>query len=309
MLQLNNVSKQFGDVTAVDDISFSIEEGEVVGFLGPNGAGKTTTMEMVASLLDRTSGEITFNGKDVEEDPLNIKQNLGFLPEDNPLYEDMLVSEYLDFAADSKDLSGTERKQALNKAIEATGIEDMYYKPISEISRGYKQRVGLAQAIMHKPEILILDEPTQGLDPNQRVEIRDLIKDLGEDKTVILSTHVLPEATATCDRLIIIDQGKIVADDSTEQLQNRTKSKSIVTLGTKGLEDKNKLIDEIEAIEKINHQEKIDEDKDKFEIEAAQEDIELEIFDLAAQQDWKIWELHQEEFDLEHIFRDLTTES
>src|SRR5881398_2560022 len=217
-LSVDGISKRFGGVTAVDQVSFAIDRGQVVGFLGPNGAGKSTTMRMITQYYEPDAGAITLDGAPLGDAGRAAKRRIGYLPENNPLYEDMLVHDYLAFIADLRELAGLPRRQAMDAAVTATGIETVYYRPIAELSKGFRQRVGLAQAILHRPDLLVLDEPTEGLDPNQRVEIRLLIGALGKDRTVILSTHVLPEVRHTCSRLLIISRGKIVADGPVERL-------------------------------------------------------------------------------------------
>lgn len=305
MLTLKNVTKEFNGLRAVDHVSFQVKKGEVVGFLGPNAAGKTTTMRLIATLLEPNQGEILLNGKNVHQEPLLIKKHLGYLPENNPLYEDMLVCEYLDFVASSRSLKGLEKKKAIDQAIQETGVLEVFYKPINELSKGYQQRVGLAQTILHTPDILIMDEPTEGLDPNQRVEIRKLIKKIGRERTVILSTHVLQEVKATCNRVIIINKGRIVADGTVEELSARAKAKSIITLGAQGLKDPQNL-KKIKGIKSIKRKRKSGSDFSFELVVQAKKDIRLEIFDLAKKQGWRIWELHQEEVSLEDVFRQLT---
>src|SRR5213593_4219660 len=217
-LSLDQVSKRFDGVTAVDHVSFAVDRGQVVGFLGPNGAGKSTTMRMITQYYEPDAGTISFDGVPLADSGRAAKRRIGYLAENNPLYEDMLVHDYLAFIADLRELAGPPRGQAMDAAVAATGIESVYYRPIAELSKGFRQRVGLAQAILHRPDLLVLDEPTEGLDPNQRVEIRRLIGALGKDRTVILSTHVLSEVQQTCSRLLIISRGKIVADGPVEQL-------------------------------------------------------------------------------------------
>src|SRR2546426_5385931 len=217
-LSLDGISKRFGGVTAVDQVSCAVGRGQVVGFLGPNGAGKSTTMRMITQYYEPDSGTITFDGVPLADAGRAAKRRIGYLPENNPLYEDMLVHDYLAFIADLRELAGAGRRQALDAAVTGTGIETVYYRPIAELSKGFRQRVGLAQAILHRPDLLVLDEPTEGLDPNQRVEIRRLIGALGKDRTVILSTHVLSEVQQTCSRLLIINRGKIVADGAVDRL-------------------------------------------------------------------------------------------
>src|SRR5690349_3946531 len=221
LLLLDTVSKRFGDVTAVDQVSFRVDPGQVVGFLGPNGAGKSTTMRLITQYYEPDAGTITLDGTPLAEAGRAAKRRIGYLPENNPLYPDMLVSDYLTFIADLRELEGPSRDRAIDESVTATGVESVYYRPIGELSKGFRQRVGLAQAILHRPDLLVLDEPTEGLDPNQRVEIRRLIGALGKDRTVILSTHVLSEVQHTCSRLLIINRGKIVADGASDQLLGR----------------------------------------------------------------------------------------
>ena len=214
LLALDGVSKEFHDITAVDRVSFDVDRGEVVGFLGPNGAGKSTTMRIITQYYDPDEGEIRLDGVALGDDPVAAKRRIGYLAENNPLYTDMLVFDYLVFIARLRDMTGRDATRAIDDAVGSTGIEDVYYRPIGELSKGFRQRVGLAQAILHRPDLLVLDEPTEGLDPGQRLEIRRLIGNLGKDRTVLLSTHVLSEVRDTCSRLLIINKGRIAADGS-----------------------------------------------------------------------------------------------
>src|SRR2546428_9921160 len=217
-LSVSDVSKQFGGVTAVDHVTVAVERGQVVAFLGPNGAGKSTTMRMIPQYYEPDAGAITLDGVPLADASRAAKRRIGYLAENNPLYEDMLVHDYLAFIADLRELVGPPRGQAMDAAVAATGIESVYYRPIAELSKGFRQRVGLAQAILHRPDLLVLDEPTEGLDPNQRLEIRRLIGALGKDRTVILSTHVVPEVQHTCSRLLIISRGQLLADGPVDRL-------------------------------------------------------------------------------------------
>src|SRR2546427_4719640 len=217
-LSVEGVSKRFADVTAVDRVSFAVDRGEVVGFLGPNGAGKSTTMRLITQYYEPDTGEIRLDGVPLAAAARAGTRRLGSLPETNPLYGDMVVSESLAFIADLRELRGPARSQAIDDAVTGTGLETVYYRPIGELSKGFRQRVGLAQAILHRPDLLVFDEPTEGLDPNQRVEIRRLIAELGKARTVILSTHVLSEVQHTCSRLLIISRGRIVADGPVDRL-------------------------------------------------------------------------------------------
>ena len=221
-ITIKNITKVYGEQKAVDDISFSINKGEVVGFLGPNGAGKSTTMKILTGYLQQDNGEAYVAGINVREQPLESKKKIGYLPEANPLYFEMYVREYLDFIADVHSINNT--KQRIEEVIQMVGLTPESKKKIGQLSKGYKQRVGLAAALLHDPEVLILDEPTTGLDPNQIIEIREVIRSLGKDKTVLFSTHILQEVEAICDRVIIINKGKLVADNSISQLRDNTTS-------------------------------------------------------------------------------------
>ncbi|MDP3976363.1 MAG: ATP-binding cassette domain-containing protein, partial [bacterium] len=218
MITVEKLRKSYGSFVAVDDISFEIKKGEIVGLLGPNGAGKTTTMRMLTCFFPASSGSITINGADAFEESLKVKQSIGYLPENAPLYGDMKVEEYLDYVADIRQIPSGRKKSRIHQVVEQVGLLPRLQQEIGHLSKGYRQRVGLAQAMLHDPEILILDEPTSGLDPNQIIEIRSLIKEIGKQKTIILSTHILSEAEATCDRVLIISNGKIVASGTAEEL-------------------------------------------------------------------------------------------
>lgn len=221
-VRVENLTKIYGNQRAVDDITFQARPGEVLGFLGPNGAGKSTTMKIITGFLPQTGGKATVCGHDVEKEPMEVKKRVGYLPESNPLYYDMYVKEYLEFVSRIHKM-GNASKTRIGEMIELTGLTPESRKKIGQLSKGYKQRVGLAQAMLHNPEVLILDEPTAGLDPNQLIEVRALIKSLGKEKTVILSTHIMQEVEAICDRVIIISKGKLVADDTPANLQQRVK--------------------------------------------------------------------------------------
>lgn len=225
-VKVENLTKIYGEQKAVNNISFDIKKGEIVGFLGPNGAGKSTSMKMITGYLPATNGKITVCGIEVNDEPLEIQKRIGYLPEANPLYMEMYVREYLEFLTGVHQL-GTKSESRIKEIIEQTGLQVEQHKKIGSLSKGYKQRVGIAQAMIHNPEVLILDEPTSGLDPNQIIEIRELIKTFGKEKTVILSTHIMQEVEAMCDRVIIINKGNIVADDSLKNIQLEHKNKSL----------------------------------------------------------------------------------
>lgn len=298
------MTKKFGQNTAVDSLSFKIGSGEVVGLLGPNGAGKTTTMRLITGFLAPDAGQLLINDLDIESNSLAARQVIGYLPENNPLYEDMLVAEYLNFSASLKGLNGG-RASFIKEAVEATGLKEVYYRPIGELSKGYRQRVGLAQAILHQPDILILDEPTEGLDPNQRVEIRELIKQLGQKRTVIVSTHVLQEVQETCDRVIIINKGRLILDSPIKELlQQNLGLKSIkVELTGKGI---------LKALKNLPGAIKVEKTattggRQMFTLAcAAEAELRPAIFKLAVENKWVLWELHQEETKLEDVFHNLT---
>jgi len=230
MIDATHLTKNYGPVQAVREATFSVDTGEIVGLLGPNGAGKTTIMKILTGYHYPSSGSAIINGMDVTVDPVGVKRSIGYLPENAPIYEDLTVGEYLDFIADARMLDGEKRTRATGRALELCGLETHVMRPISELSKGYRQRVGLAQAIIHDPQILILDEPTTGLDPNQIQEIRNLIRDLGSDKTVILSTHILQEVEAVCDRVLILNDGTIAASGTTEQIGRELKGETVFTV-------------------------------------------------------------------------------
>ncbi|MGN1317905.1 MAG: ABC transporter ATP-binding protein [Lachnospirales bacterium] len=242
MIEVNNLTKKFGLHTAVNNISFNINKGEVVGFLGPNGAGKTTTMNMMTGYISSTEGSVKINGYDILEEPEKAKQNLGYLPDTPPLYADMTVNEYLDFVCRLKKVKKSEIKSMILEILKTTGLSEVSKRLVGNLSKGYRQRVGLAQALIGNPEVLILDEPTVGLDPKQIIEMRSLIKSLGKEHTVILSSHILSEVNQICDRVIIINNGEIVADDTTKNI-NAEGVKNVVLVTIKG--------DSLRAIEAI----------------------------------------------------------
>ena len=237
MIEVEHLTKRFGPIVAVDDITFEIRKGEVVGFLGPNAAGKTTTMRLLTCFLPSDSGTARIGGHDIHENPLEIRKQIGYLPENAPLYVDMTVTEYLHFISEIRGIPKESIKSRIDDMIDVCGIKKVIYREIGELSKGFRQRVGLAQTMIHDPDILILDEPTSGLDPNQIVEIRELIKEIGKEKTVILSTHILPEVQATCGRIIIINEGSIAGSGTPEELRSRAEGLETVetTIGAESL--------------------------------------------------------------------------
>jgi ABC-2 type transport system ATP-binding protein len=304
LLTLERVTKRFNGVPAVDDVSFTVDRGQVVGFLGPNGAGKSTTMRMVTQYFEPDAGHIRLDGIPLAQAGREAKRRIGFLPENNPLYLEMLLSEYLDFVARLRELHGAERARAIDEAVAATGIESVFYRPIGELSKGFRQRGGLAAAILHRPDLLVLDEPTEGLDPNQRVEIRHLINNLGRERTVVLSTHVLSEVQFTCSRLLIINRGKIVADGAVDTLVGQAAAGVRISVEAEGsqLEER---IAALEGVRAVEPREAAN-GRVKLSVTAAGEDLRPRIFDLAKSQGWVLYELHQESGSLEDLFRQLT---
>ena len=307
LLRLQDVSKSFGDLKAVDEVSFTVDRGEVVGFLGPNGAGKTTTMRLITQILEPDAGTIDIDGRDVAEDRLAARKRIGYLPETNPLYVEMLAGEYLSYIGNLRGMSAQDLAARTDAVVEQTGIADVYYRPIGQLSKGYKQRVGLASAILPEPDILILDEPTEGLDPNQRVEIRDLITHVGAERTVLLSTHVMQEVQLTCSRLLIIHQGRIIADGAVD---------SLLTGAGQGIRVSIELdADPIAARREIGDLDTVAEVRDAGRVSdrpqfviigAAGADPRPDLFELARRNDWTLWEMHREREDLEQFFRELT---
>jgi ABC-2 type transport system ATP-binding protein len=260
-IKVKNLTKYYGNALAVDDISFEVTKGDILGFLGPNGAGKSTTMKIITTYLPPTTGAVTIDELDVEDNSLEVRKKIGYLPESNPLYMDMNVVDYLYYVARLYSIPEEIIDSKVHEMIDVCGLDSMKHKDIGELSKGYKQRVGLAQAMINDPELLILDEPTSGLDPNQIREIRNLIKKLGKEKTVILSTHILSEVQATCNRVIIINKGKIVADGTPEELQSRSKGQSIVTLEVVDNVDKNTLREALKncrGVTKVEHAKETD---------------------------------------------------
>ena len=299
MIEVNNLIKEFGTQKAVNDISFTANKGQILGFLGPNGAGKSTTMKMITSYVPQSSGSIKVCGIDTTLSSLESRKKIGYLPENNPLYKDMYVTEFLEFVSKVHHIQ--EPKKRINNIVEITGLGKEKHKLIGSLSKGYKQRVGLAQALIHDPEVLILDEPTSGLDMNQLIDIRALIKNLGKDKTVIFSTHIMQEVNALCDRVVIINDGKIVANDSIDQLQNRIKGENLVKLvflNNNFNENEFKSINEINKIEKNGNELKIYSDDTR--------DVRPDLFSICAKNNWVIIEMNQEKLSVEYIFQKLT---
>ncbi len=309
MISVVNLTKKYGPVTAVDNISFEVQHGEILGFLGPNGAGKTTTMKIITGYLQPTAGKTTIKGIDCAQDPMATKKLIGYVPESFPLYEDMMVIEYLNYIAEIRDIPASQKKSKLAEMIKVCGLKDVVAKDISQLSRGYRQRVGLAQAMIHDPEVLILDEPTSGLDPNQIVEIRNLIREIGKEKTVILSTHILPEVTATCNRVIIINNGSLVADGTPSELLERDQSNTVITLQLdKPYDGTAEILKSVDFVENVAARPDID-GHPVFTLETKKiHDIRGKVFQLAVDKGWTLLELHSETVSFEDVFRKLTVQ-
>ncbi|KPK78492.1 MAG: hypothetical protein AMS25_14985 [Gemmatimonas sp. SM23_52] len=308
MIALEHVSKSFGATRAVDDVSFTVDRGEVVGFLGPNAAGKTTTMRLITNFLEPDTGAVLIDGTDVRDDPVAARRRIGYLPENNPLYTEMLVSDYLRFVGDLRGIAMDGPGSALDDAVQATGIAEVFYRPIGELSKGYRQRLGLAAAILHRPDFLILDEPTEGLDPNQRQEIRRLIREVGKEHTVLLSTHVLPEVEETCRRIIVIHEGRIVADGSTEELMARARDTGTgrrIVVEVEGV-DVEAQIAKLPSVEEVTGRTERDGRTRLTLAVGSGPDPRPEIFSLAKARDWVLWELHEETASLQDLFSQLT---
>ncbi len=299
-VKVEHLVKVYEEQKAVDDISFEVGSGEVLGFLGPNGAGKTTTMKIITCFIPQTEGKASVCGYDINKQPMQVKEQIGYLPENNPLYPDMYVKEYLEFAAGLHKLKKDSKKR-IDDIIGLTGLAEEQKKKIGQLSKGYRQRVGLAQAMLHNPRVLILDEPTSGLDPNQVVEIRKIIKDLGKEKTVILCTHIMQEVQAMCSRVIIINKGKIIADDKTSKLQQKVSgTRTFIIEFDKDIAEK-----ALQKIEDISHVVPLGGSKYKLSYDKAH-DLRPVIFDLAVEKGLKLLTMQEETQSLEDVFRKLT---
>ena len=307
MIEVKNLTKRYGSHCAVNNISFQVGEGEILGFLGPNGAGKSTTMNILTGYLSATDGTVVINGHDILDEPNEAKANIGYLPEQPPLYPDMTVREYLDFMYDLKKCA-LPRRRHITEICKVMKIEHVYGRLIKNLSKGYKQRVGMAQALIGNPPVLILDEPTVGLDPNQIIEIRSLIKTLGKHHTVILSSHILPEIEAVCDRIVVINNGKIVADDTAEALSAKVSDDRRLLVSIAGPQKEvADLIAGINGVEKVNSLGAKGAGIYEFAIEAAEGvDIRRDLFTRLAQKDWPLLASKSQALSLEDIFINLT---
>ena len=308
-ITVENLTKQYGSQKAIDSISFDVKPGEILGFLGPNGAGKTTTMKIITCFMAPSDGDVKVGEFSIHDNQEQIKKQIGYLPENNPLYYEMPVLEYLDFVAE---LQGVEKSKIKNRIVEMvhlTGLNEEKHKKIGELSKGYRQRVGLAQAMIHDPEVLILDEPTTGLDPNQIIEIRKLIRELGREKTVVLSTHILPEVEATCDRILIINKGKIVADGTPDTLRKQAQGEEILKVQIAEAQNRDELISSIQNLESVGMIDPVVDQAGSYIVQSKEgKSSRRPIFQLCVQKNWILTEMTPIETKLEDIFRDLTIE-
>ena len=311
MIHVENLSKYYKDNCAVDQIDFDIQKGEILGLLGPNGAGKTTTLRMLTGFLRPTSGTVRVKDYTIDNDALEIKKLMGYLPEEAPLYHDMLAFDYLSYVADIRNIPKSDKHGRIRQVADLCGINEVMHQPIGQLSKGYKQRVGLAHAMMDDPEILVLDEPTSGLDPNQIVEIRKIIKRIGKEKTIIFSTHILTEAEATCDRIVIINQGQIVADGSADLLKKSVNPSNMIHL-TLQQADFESLERHFKALDGIQQIERIAETDDHLQVRIscrAADDLRADIYRRIKDTEWILLDFRRETQNLETIFRQLTKEN
>lgn len=310
MIEVEHVSKNYGSLRAVKDVSFQVEKGEVLGLLGPNAAGKTTLMRIMTGYLPPTEGRVTLDGKDVADNPVAAKRRIGYLPENPPLYQDMTVRSYLEFAAEIKGVPRHKRRDRINEIVEMVSLETVLCRLIENISKGFRQRVGLAQALIHNPEVLIFDEPTVGLDPKQIIETRNLIKGLATDHTVLLSSHIIPEVSATCDRVVILNEGRVVAIDTQEELSRRVQGGQQLRIEVAGgsPEDVKKAVGCVASVTKVSPVEPAGKNV-RLALEHKQgADVRADIFKLAVEKRWTLLEMTPESLSLEEVFLKLTRE-
>ena len=307
MIEVKNVTKKYGKFIAIDDISFTVNDGEIIGLLGPNGAGKSTTMNMITGFIEPTDGQIIVDGYDISKKPKKAKKQIGYMPENVPSYHELTPKEFINYMAELKAVNKKEKKEEVNRVIKETGLEEVQNKLIKNLSRGYKQRVSLAGALVGNPDVLILDEPTVGLDPKQILEIRNLIKKLGEKHTIILSSHILSEVSQICEKVIIINKGKIVAIDTPENLEEKTKNKNIIYVT---VEDKNERMlsikEKIKDIEELEYTKDNDDGTKQYKIVSnAQVDLRKKLFEVLPKEDITIFELKKADASLEDAFMKL----
>tara|TARA_Y100000814_G_scaffold264875_1_gene217794 strand:- start:36 stop:992 length:957 start_codon:yes stop_codon:yes gene_type:complete len=301
LINVDNLSKFYGSVEAVRGISFDVQEGEIIGFLGPNGAGKSTTMKILTGYMPASSGSAHIAGFDVSQDPLNVQKNLGYLPENNPLYPEMTVKAYLDYSASIKGLTGLEKNRSIGSVIEKCGLVNVESRVIGHLSKGYRQRVGLAQALVNDPPVMLLDEPTSGLDPAQIVEIRNLIKDLKGNRTIMLSTHILPEVNMVCDRVVIIHQGRLAASGELDSLADSMNEKNRTFLSVLGQEDNfSNVLKEIDGVENVRLR-GMKNGEVHYEVDSAK-DLRASLASAVYEKSGKLTEIRKESITLEEIF-------
>jgi ABC-2 type transport system ATP-binding protein len=308
VIEAKDLTKHYGESVAIDHLNFQVRRGEIVGLLGPNGAGKSTTMKILTCYAAPTEGSARVNGLDVFDDPVKVREAIGYLPESTPLYTEMLVYEYLEFAADMRGLKGDAAKRQIKRAVEETSLGDVIGKEIRALSKGYRQRVGLAQALVHEPPLLILDEPMSGLDPNQAIEVRDVIKQIGKERTVILSTHNLPEVQVTCDRVLIIARGKIVADDTPKALSDRAgRARFMVSFAEQGdVQNAKAQLEKISGVDVVRSIDGLRGERAFEVIPKGDEDLRSQIFRAAVDGNLTLLSLGRDAQNLEEIFRQLT---
>ncbi|MBN1119358.1 MAG: ATP-binding cassette domain-containing protein [Bacteroidales bacterium] len=303
---VENITKRYGQQRAVDNVSFQVKTGEILGFLGPNGAGKSTTMKAITCYLSPNEGDIKVGGVSIHDNPETIKMNIGYLPESNPLYTDMPVIDYLKFIAELHGIEKSKTKDRIREMVDICGLEGEKHKKIAELSKGYRQRVGLAQALIHDPQVLVLDEPTTGLDPNQIIEIRELIRKIGKEKTVLLSSHILAEVEATCDRILIINKGKIVADGTAGDLRKKAQGREILKVGIEN-GNFNEVFKALQGINTVEIVDFISKSGNTFEVQSkVGESSKRAVFQTCVDNGWFLTELTPTETKLEDIFRELT---
>lgn len=310
---VSNLTKKYGSALAVDDISFEVHSGEILGFLGPNGAGKTTTMRIITCYMASTSGSVLVEGKNIRTESYEVRKLIGYLPEQNPLYLDMNVLEYLQYAAQLQGVPKQSMSKRMKEMVDVCALGEMKHKDIGQLSKGYRQRVGLAAAMIHDPKVLVLDEPTSGLDPNQIVEIRSLIRNIGKEKTVILSTHILSEVEATCNRVIIISRGKIVADGPIVELERKMKGgeKIVLEVEVPHSESFDMVSVQMKSIPSVSSVSLLSEQDGYKKISIGTEgsaDVRRDLYKLCVQKDWTLVELRREQTSLEDVFRQLTSD-
>ena len=309
MVEIKNLRKTFGPIVAVDGVSFTVSQGEVVGFLGPNGAGKSTTMKMITGFLTPTTGTVRVSGYDIQEEPLDAKKRIGYLPEGAPAYNDMTPTGFLTFIGQMRGFRGEDLQQRVSETVEKVNLQTVLDQPIETLSKGFKRRVGLAQAILHDPEVLVLDEPTDGLDPNQKHEVRTLIKNMAEEKAIILSTHILEEVQAVCTRAMIIAKGKVVTDGTPVDLERKSAIHNAVTLTVRDV-PLSVVQEGLERIKGVKQVQQLSEDGalHRFRLYPGKgQSIIHEVNQCAREQKWEVTELYVERGQLDEVFRSLTT--